>query len=351
MKKSTLSAVVATALFSSTLMAQTLPTIEILATGGTIAGAGDSKVESKYSAGAVTVDKLIAAVPELTKIAKIKGEQISNIGSQAMNDKVWLKLAKRINTLLAQKDINGIVVTHGTDTMESTAYFLNLTTKSDKPVVLVGAMRSGSSLSPDGPLNLYNAVQVATDPQSHGKGVTVVMNDEIHGAREVTKTNTSALHTFKSPNTGKLGQVYYGDVRYYVQSTKKHTVNSEFDVSGLEDLPRVDIIYGHANDNADFVKTAVKNGAKGIIAVGMGNGNPYPEVEKALADAVKEGVVVVRTSRTGSGRTNLHNEVDDEKYGFIVGDNLNPQKARVLLMLGLTKTDDKERLQQMFFEY
>lgn len=338
--------VIATA---TTLFAK--PNITILATGGTIAGSGKSAVESKYSAGAVTVDKLIAAVPSLKDIANIKGEQISNIGSQEMSDAVWLKLSKRVNELLRKDDVDGIVVTHGTDTMEATAYFLNLTVKSDKPVVFVGAMRSGSSLSPDGPLNLYNAVKVAVNKQSVGKGVLVVMNDKIHSAREVTKTNTSALDTFKSPNSGKLGSVYYGNVFYYMQSVKKHTSQTEFDIQKVDALPRVDIVYAHANDTDIFVNAAVKAGAKGIVHAGMGNGNPYPLTQDALAKASKAGVVVVRTSRTGSGRTNLHNEVDDEKYGFIVADNLNPQKARILLMLGLLETNSTKKLQNMFFEY
>ena len=334
---------------ASFLMAK--PNITILATGGTIAGSGDSAVKSAYSAGAVTVDKLLAAVPDINKMATIKGEQISNIGSQEMTNKVWLKLAKRVNELLKKDDVDGVVITHGTDTMEATAYFLNLTVKSKKPIVLVGAMRSGSSMSADGPLNLYNAVSVATSDKTSSKGVLVVMNDEIHSAREVTKTNTSAVNAFSSVNTGKIGTVYYGNVNYYMQPTRKNTAQSEFDIEKIDSLPRVDIVYGHANDTDAFVNAAVKAGAKGIIHAGMGNGNLFPKTQKALGEAVKSGVVVARTSRVGSGRTNLHGEVDDEKYGFIATDNLNAQKARVLLMLGLTKTQDKKKLQEMYFNY
>ena len=190
------------------------PTIYILATGGTIAGSGSGSLDSSYTSGTVTVDKLIAAVPDINKIATIKGEQISNIGSQDMNNEVWLKLVNRINELLNSGKADGIVVTHGTDTMEETAYFLNLVVKSDKPVVLVGAMRNSGSLSADGPLNLFNAVNVAISKDSVGKGVVVVMNDEIHAAREVTKTNTTGVDTFKSPNSGKIGTVFYGNVKY-----------------------------------------------------------------------------------------------------------------------------------------
>lgn len=327
------------------------PTVYILATGGTIAGSGDSALSGSYTSGTLTVDKLIAAVPEINKIATIKGEQISNIGSQAMNDEVWLKLSKRVNEILSSKDVAGIVITHGTDTMEATAYFLNLTIKSKKPVVLVGAMRSSTSLSADGSLNLYNAVNVAVDKNSLSKGVLVVMNDEIHSARDVTKTNTTSVNTFKSPNSGKIGTVNYGIVNYYMAPVRKHTTSSEFSVAKLDKLPRVDIIYGHSQDTPDFVNIAVKNGAKGIILAGVGNGNPYPSVEEALAEASRNGVIVVRSSRTGSGSTSVGAEVDDKKYGFVTADNLNPQKARVLLMLGLTKTNNAIKIQDYFKKY
>lgn len=340
---------VLTLLGTSLLIAK--PNIVILATGGTIAGSGASATKSAYSAGAVTVDKLLSAVPSINEMATIKGEQISNIGSQEMSNAVWLKLAKRANTLLSSEDVDGIVVTHGTDTMEATAYFLDLTVKSKKPIVFVGAMRSGSSMSADGPMNLFNAISVVTNKDTASKGVVVVMNDEIHSAREVTKVNTSSVNAFTSPNTGKIGTVYYGAVNYYMQPLRKHTVETEFDITKIDSLPRVDIVYAHANDTNLFVNAALKAGAKGIVHAGMGNGNPYPLTMDALAAASKAGVVIARTSRVGSGRTTLHNEVDDEKYGFIVTDNLNAQKARILLMLGLTKTQDKKALQDMYFKY
>lgn len=324
------------------------PTIYVLATGGTIAGSGDSALSGSYTSGTVTVDKLIAAVPQINEIATIKGEQISNIGSQAMNNEVWLTLAKRVNELLSKNSVDGVVITHGTDTMESTAYFLNLVVKQKKPIVLVGAMRSGTSLSADGPLNIYNAVNVAMNKESVGKGVLIVMNDKIHAAREVTKTITTAVETFVSPNTGNIGTVNYGIVNYYLAPTKKHTVNSDFNIRNISSLPRVDIIYAHSNDSADFVESAVANGAKGIVLAGMGNGNPYPSVEEALAKAAKEGVVVVRSSRVGSGSTSVGAEVDDAKYGFVTADNLNPQKARVLLMVALTRTSEPAKIQKYF---
>ena len=327
------------------------PTIYILATGGTIAGSGSGALDTSYTSGTVTVDKLIAAVPEINKIATIKGEQISNIGSQEMNNEVWFKLANRVNELLTSGKADGIVITHGTDTMEETAYFLNLVVKSDKPIVMVGAMRNSGSLSADGPLNIYNAVNVAMCKKAVGKGVMVVMNDEIHAAREVTKTNTTAVDTFKSPNSGKIGTVFYGNVKFYMNPVRKHTVNSAFDITKIKELPRVDIIYSHSNDNPDFVNLAVKNGAKGIINAGMGNGNPFPSALEALGEAVKAGVLVVRGSRVGSGETTLNGEVDDGKYGFLASDNLNAQKARVLLMLALTQTTDRAKIQELFLTH
>lgn len=334
---------------ASALLAK--PTIYILATGGTIAGSGDGALNSSYTSGTVTVDKLIAAVPKINEIATIKGEQISNIGSQEMNNDVWLKLANRVNELLKSDKADGVVITHGTDTMEETAYFLDLVVKSDKPIVLVGAMRNGGSLSADGPLNLYNAVNVAMNKQSSKKGVLVVMNDEIHAAREVSKTNTTSVNTFASPNTGKIGTVYYGNVKYYMAPTRKHTTSSEFDIAQIKSLPRVDIIYSHSNDAPEFVQASQKAGAKGIIVAGMGNGNPYPSVLEALAKASKDGVVVVRNSRVGSGETTQDAEVDDNKYGFLTSDDLNAQKARVLLMLGLAKQADKKQIQEYYFTH
>lgn len=332
-------------------LAQELPAITILATGGTIAGAGESQVGSAYKSGAVTVDILLQAVPQINDMAKIKGEQISQIGSQEMNNAVWLKLAKRINELLASDECDGVVVTHGTDTMEETAYFLNITVRSEKPVVLVGAMRSSTSMSADGPMNLYNAVSVATNPESKGKGVLVCMNECIQGARAVTKTNTTNVATFVSPDFGVLGYVYYGKVRYYRQSTRRHTSKSEFNVNDAKELPRVDIIFGYANNSRAFVDAAVAAGAKGLVHAGVGNGNLYPETMDGLIAAREKGLPVVRSSRVGSGRVTLEAEVDDAKYGFVVSDSLNPQKSRILLMLALTKTNDPKEIQRMFFEY
>src|ERR1700760_4036646 len=212
------------------------PDIVILATGGTIAGAAASGTQSAYTSGAVTIDAMLKAVPGIEKLANIKGEQISNVGSQDMSFDIMLKLAKRINELLATPGVDGIVITHGPDTMEETAYFLNLTVKSDKPVVLVGSMRPSTAVSADGPLNLYNAVAVAADPQSRDRGVLVVMNDHIHGAHSLTKTSTTDVQTFMSPMRGLVGVVAYGKADFYNTPPWKHTSQSEFDVTGVTRL-------------------------------------------------------------------------------------------------------------------
>lgn len=325
------------------------PNVVILATGGTIAGSSAGATSAQYDAGKLGVDVILQAVPQLKDIADVKGEQIANIGSYNMNNEIWLKLAKRINELLAG-DTDGVVITHGTDTIEETAYFLNLVVKSDKPVVLVGAMRSATSMSADGPMNIFNAVSIAADENSKGRGVMVSLNDEIHAAREVTKSNTTSVQTFKSPNTGKLGWVYYGKVVYMNKNLKIHTKDSVFDVSKLDSLPRVDIIYSHANDSGDIAELLTKAGAKGIVHAGTGAGSIYDDTKASLAKAHENGVRVVRSTRTGSGFVSASPKMDNDGK-FIIGNDLNPQKARILLMLGLTKTNDVKELQKFFDEY
>ena len=334
--------------FIASSLAAAKPNIYILATGGTIAGSSASATEGNYTAGSKGVEDILSAVPQLGDLATIKSEQISNIGSQEMNDEIWLKLANRVSELLTKNDVDGVVIVHGTDTMEETAYFLSLVIKSKKPIVLVGAMRNADSMSADGPLNLYNAVAVAADKNAREKGALVVMNDEIHAAREVTKTNTTNVAAFASPNSGKIGTVNYGTVNFYMAPLRKHTISSDFNIKDIKALPRVDIIYGHAQDSGDLVDAAVQKGAKGIIVAGVGNGNLYPDLQAALAKASEAGVIVVRSSRTGSGSTSVGAEVDDAKLGFLTADNLNPQKARVLLMLALGKTSDKAKIQSFF---
>lgn len=332
-------------------LAQSKPNVVIIATGGTIAGAGDSNVETQYTAGVVTVDKLINAVPEVNEIADISGVQISNIGSQEMNDAVWLKLAKKINQLLANEDIDGVVITHGTDTMEETAYFLNLTVDSDKPVVLVGSMRPGTALSADGPLNLFNSVSLASSKEAVGRGVMVMMNDQILSADDVTKSNTINVATFVCPNFGPLGYMYNGSPVFRRNTTARHTVDSEFDVTDLTELPQVDIVYGYANANHVVVDAFVNDGADGLVHAGVGNGNIYPEVFDALENAADNNIMVVRSSRVYSGPTTMDAEINDDKYGFVASQTKNPQKSRILLQLALTKTINYKEIQRMFNQY
>ena len=299
----------------------------------------------------MAIGTLLDAVPEVNKIANVTGEQIVKIGSQDMNDAVWLTLAKRINELLKRDDVDGIVVTHGTDTMEETAFFLNLTVKSDKPVVLVGAMRPSTAMSADGPLNLYNAVVTAAAKESKGKGVVIAMNGLILGAQGATKMNTVDVQTFQSPNSGALGYVLNGKVSYNMESLKRHTTKSEFDVTNLDKLPKVGIVYSYSNVDADVMTPFLNGGYQGIVHAGVENGNIHQNLFPMLEKARKQGILVVRSSRVPTGPTTLDAEVDDNKYQFVASQELNPQKARVLLMLALTKTNDWKKIQQYFNEY
>jgi L-asparaginase len=330
-----------------------LPNVVILATGGTIAGTGATSTTTVgYTAATVAVDRLIEAVPELKKVASVKGEQVMQIASENMNNESWLKLAKRVNAVLARDDVDGIVITHGTDTIEETAYFLNLVTKSRKPVVIVGAMRPSTALSADGPINLYNATLLAGSEEAVGRGVLVALNDQINGARDVTKTNTSTPDTFRSPELGFLGYIQDNRPHFYRQTTRRHTVDTEFDVSALDALPAVDIVYGYANMNRIPIDAFVAAGDQGLVHAGTGDGSiARPAVEPALAEARKKGVVIVRASRVGNGIVARNGEADDDKMDFVVADNLNPQKARILLMLALTKTSDPKEIQRMFWTY
>ena len=333
--------------------AQAKPKIKVLATGGTIAGAQATQADAGYKSGTFSVNDLIKAVPQLTNVAELSGEQIANIGSQTMNHEVWLKLAARCNELLAQDDVDGIVITHGTDTMEETAYFLSLVVHSDKPVVLVGSMRPATAISADGPINLYNAVALAASPEAKGRGPLVVLNDTIHFAREAQKMHTTRMDTFQSPNRGIAGMMNTGKAFFYSMNTTRLGTRSEFSVDGksVGDLPRVEVIYSYANLGPEVVDFLVKDGVKGIVLDGVGDGNSTDAVIAALGQAAKKGVAVVRCSRTGSGVVDRNVEVNDDKLGFIAGMELSAQKARILLMLGLMQTDDTKKLQQYFMEY
>lgn len=333
--------------FTLTLSAK--PKIRIIATGGTIAGVSASATSSAYGAGQVGIQTLIDAVPQIKELADVSGEQLVNIGSQDMNDAVWLKLAKRINQLLSG-DYDGVLVTHGTDTMEETAYFLSLTVHSDKPVILVGSMRPSTAISADGPANLYNGVAALVDPSSKGHGVMACMNNQLIDAKSLIKTHTTDCATFKG-TYGEMGYVYNGKPYYIFEPTYKHTTRSIFNVDNLEKLPKVGIIYGYANCSTLPIEAFVKAKFDGIVLAGVGDGNFYKDVFDVAVQAQKSGTQIVRSSRVPTGPTCLNGEVDDSKYHFVAALNLNPQKARVLLQLALTKTRDWQQIQKYFQEY
>ncbi|MES2319635.1 MAG: type II asparaginase [Pseudomonadota bacterium] len=329
-----------------------LANVTILATGGTIAGTGATSTTTVgYTAATVGVQRLIQAVPELAKVANVTGEQVFQIASENMSNEHWLILAKRVNVLLAQPNVDGIVITHGTDTLEETAYFLNLVVKSRKPVVLVGAMRPSTALSADGPINLYNSVLLAASPEAAGKGVLVAMNDQIQAARDITKVNTSTLDAFRTPDLGMLGYIQGSKAFFYRQQLRKHTVDTEFDISALQVLPQVDIVYGYANVGPVAVDALVASGSKGIIHAGVGDGSLAAKVVPALKAARAKGALVVRASRVGQGILARNGEANDDELDFVVADTLNPQKARILLMLALTKTTSTKEIQRMFYAY
>jgi L-asparaginase len=338
-------------LSGSAFAAKKKPRVMILATGGTIAGAQSSQADYGYKSGTFNVKDLISAVPAMKDLADIDGEQVANIGSQDMNDEVWLKLAKRINEVLNDKNYDGVVVTHGTDTMEETAFFLNLVVDSDKPVVLVGSMRPATAVSADGPGNLYNAVAIAADPKASDRGVLVAMNDEIHYARNVEKMNTTNVETFGSPERGPAGLVNTGKITWFEPSTKKHTKDTEFSGEKLKSLPKVEIIYAHTNMDATLINAAIQNGAKGIVIAGVGDGNMSQQALDALEKFSKSGGLVVRSTRLSTGIVLRNNEVNDDKMGFVASGEFNPEKSRVLAELALTKTHDPKKVQEMFNVY
>ena len=328
-----------------------LPRVIILGTGGTIAGAGASADRAAYTAGKIPIEDLIGAIPTVKKIANISGEQISSVGSQDMTIDIWKKLAVRINQIIQNKEADGIVVTHGTDTQEETAYFLDLVIPSEMPVVLTGSMRSSTAISADGPKNLYDAITVAIDPKSKNRGVLVSFNEGIFDGREVTKLSTTFTNAFGSPNTGPIGHAYDGKVEYYANAVREVNPKSPVVITADTKLPRVDIVYMYADAPSDQIDFLISKKVDGIVIAGVGNGNFNKAFMEGVKRAVAAGIVVCRASRTSSGRVVLHDEINDDELGTIVSDDLNPQKARILLMLGLTKSKDKKQLQELFFKY
>lgn len=328
------------------LPAAPLPAIHIIATGGTIAGTAPDKDDLlRYEPGTLGVSTLIASVPELGHYANVTGEQFCNLNSDDMTPALWLNLSRRVNLLLSSPEVDGIVVTHGTDTLEETAYFLNLAITSKKPVVVTGAMRPATAISADGPLNLLNAVQLAGSPEAQGKGVLIAMNGEILGARDTEKTSTRRTDAFASPDFGRMGYLEDGKAVIYRVSARAHTADSGFNVSGVSALPRVDIVTVYPGMDTTAIDAYLRKDTQGLVIDALGNGE-YPEViHPALQAAALKGIPVVVASQAGTGITTPKDPL------FIPADTLSARKARILLMLALTQTTDRDRIAELFRTY
>jgi L-asparaginase len=339
--------------------AATLPRVRLVATGGTI---------SNRNGGRLTADELVTAMPGIDRYVRPEAEQFANTSSSALSLKQWLDLARRINGLFAEDpDLAGVVVTSGTDTLEETAYFLNLTVRTTKPVVVVGSMRNPSTLGYEGAANLLEGFRVAASPEARGKGVLVVLNDEINAARDVTKTDALRLNTFQSRSYGILGVVDSDRVVFYRDLVKRHTERSEFDVTGIDDLPRVDVAMVYQGASGDIIKAMVDQGAKGIVIASAGAGATSGTQGQGIQYAIEKGVFVVTSTRTGSGRIASRGRgtvpaaapSNDGNPGAarpttdrrIAAEDLAPVKARILLMLALTRTSSGADIQRMFTEY
>lgn len=327
------------------------PNIVLIGTGGTIAGRGETTVNaSSYDCSVVPIDEILSSVEAVADIAHIRAEQLFQMGSENFDNQQLLQLGKRVSALLKSDDVDGVVITHGTDTMEESAYFLHLTLDSDKPVVFVGSMRPPSALSGDGPLNLYNAIVVAASPQARGMGTLVVCNDEIHTARDVSKQSTFKLEAFRSPY-GPLGVVMEGQAMFYRAPSRRHTVNSEWSIDTLPLLPEVGIVYAHGGVRKTAIEAMVQAGVSAIVYAGTGNGNVAQWMVAPLRRAAELGVQVVRASRTGSGVVVRNGAQPDDEYGWLACGDQVAHKARILVMLGLSRTRDRHALQRMFLEY
>lgn len=329
------------------------PHILLIATGGTIASRAGSPEQLGSYRVSDTGKELVAAVPAIDAVARVSVEQFSNKPSTAVDPEDWLELARMVNSAFRPDgpwgEVDGVVITHGTDTLEETAFFLNYTVKSPKPVVVVGAMRPASAISADGPLNLLSAIRVAAHPDSSGRGVMVVLNQEINAARDVTKSNTHMVQTFVSRRLGLLGMVDDEGPVFYRRSERRHTVESEFDVSSVDvdELPRVDVSYTYAGADGTDVDAFVAAGARGIVVAAAGAGSTTRGQRLALRRAADQGVVVCRSSRTGSGRVGS----GAARGATVTAADLLPQKARILLMLALTVTDEPAEIQRIFNTY
>ncbi|ERM82019.1 hypothetical protein P872_07640 [Rhodonellum psychrophilum GCM71 = DSM 17998] len=325
----------------------------ILSTGGTIAGEQPNTDQAGYISGKIPIEELLKNIPSITQKTTVQGEQISAIGSNYMTVDIWLKLARRINEIFANNEADGIVITHGTDTQEETAYFLSLTVNSDKPVVLTGSMRPATALSSDGSKNLYDAIVVAIDPNSKEKGIMVSFNEKIYSAKNVVKINTTSTNAFASPNIGPIGEVYDGKVTFNIQSHKRNSDFMPFDISKIDSLPKVEIVYAYADASNIAIDALINANTPGIIIAGTGGGSFSKAILESAQNATKKNIMVVRSSRVVSGKVHsvYIGDFEDAKNGTIASDDLNPQKARILLMLALTITQDKDKIQEMFLTY
>jgi L-asparaginase len=328
------------------------PTVALVSTGGTISALGRDRLDlASYIERGATLPpgSLLEAIPEVTDLVTIREIDYPRVVSHALTSSDWIRLVMTVRDLLADDEVAGVVITHGTNTLEETAYLLSLTLPDTKPVVVVGAMRPASGISPDGPLNLLNAARVATSPASNGRGALVLMNDTIFAPRDVTKTLTYRVNAFRSPDCGPLGYADAdGTVVYYHRAERRPEAPPAFALSDGE-LPRVDVIVSYVGADATFVDAAVAAGAAGIVSAGTGAGRPTPAEQEALIRAAERGVVVCQSSRVGGGRVVRSKTLDDA--GFVAADNLGPWKARVLLSLALTETRDPLEVQQLFDRY
>jgi glutamin-(asparagin-)ase len=342
----------AAVLMSGGALAQGKPGVVILATGGTIAGAGaDASNSATYQAAKVPVDKLIAGLPQLSNVADVRGEQVFQIASESFRNDNLVTLGKRVSALVKQDDVDGIVITHGTDTAEETAYFLNLVIKTEKPIVVVASMRPGTAMSADGTLNLYDAIAVAGSKDARGRGTFIVMNDEINSGRDASKMVNVRPDAFRSP-WGPLGMVVEGKNYWFRKLDKRHTVNSEFDIDKIDVLPLVEIAYASGNVNDTAYRAFANAGAKAIVHAGTGNGSVAATLVPVLQELRGKGLHIIRSSHVNAGGFVIRNaEQPDDKHDWIVAHDLNPQKARILASVALTVTSDTKELQRIFMEY
>lgn len=330
------------------------PRVYVIGTGGTLSCIGTSRtdfINHHHRTKALTIQELLARVPEIHEFAEIRAEQFTNTRSADLGPSHWLALAKRVNEIFrTDPDAAGVAITHGTGTLEETAYFLNLTVKTRKPVVVTGAMRAPTALSTDTDLNLIDCVRVASDTSAGNKGVLVVMNNEIQAARDVTKANSLRVHTMSCRDLGGLGYADSdGQLVFYRAPTRKHTLDAEFDIENVAALPRVEIAYAYAGADGFVVRALADAGVSGIVSAGFGSGNAPEEYSAVLRDVQKRGLKVVVATQCGDGRVprKLQHIEDD----LIVADNLAPRKARILLMLALTKTRDSDEIQAIMATY